>query len=118
MRDQKGQISVLSLLGVVACGLTLWIGVTVGPSFVTSYQVQKLVEEARADSSLIRGQEAKIYGWFKVAFRREDLWSFKPSEIIFIEGSGESRRITYGYEVRKPLFEDIELVMTFGDKAE
>ena len=117
MRFQSGEVSLLGLLGVMAGGLVLWVAVAVSPAFIEHYQVQKLVEQARADVKLAKADKSKVYDWFARSFKNNNLWELEPRDIIQITGSGARRQIVLEYEVRKPLFSNIELLMDFSEDS-
>lgn len=117
MRFQSGEVSVLGLLGVMASGLVLWVAIAVSPAFIENYQVNQLVEEARLDASLEKADKSKVYAWFDRAFRNNNLWELEPRDIIEISGKGSKRKIVVNYEVRRPLFKNVELLMDFSEKS-
>lgn len=117
MRFQTGEVSFLGLLGVMAGGLVLWVAIAVSPAFIEHHQVKLLVEEARADAQLAKADKSKVYLWFSRAFKNNNLWELEPRDIIQITGTGSKRQIVLQYEVRKPLFSNVELLMDFSDES-
>lgn len=115
MRFQSGGVSLLGLLGVMAGGLVLWVAIAVSPTLIEHQQVQKLVEEARGNEQLARADKSEVYTWFNKAFKQNNLWDLTPKDIIKVTGNGSKRQIVLQYEVRKPLFSNIELLMDFSD---
>ena len=117
MRFQSGEVSLLGLLGVMAGGLVLWVAIAVSPAFIENYQVKQLVEEARTDASLAKADKSKVYGWLERSFKNNNLWELSPRDIIQITGNGSKRQIVLQYEVRKPLFSNVELLMNFSEDS-
>ena len=117
MRFQSGEVSFLGLLGVMAVGLVLWVAIAVSPAFIEHHQVKALVEQARADEQLAKADKSKVYSWFERAFKNNNLWELEPRDIIQISGNGSKRQIVLHYEVRKPLFNNIDLLMDFSDDS-
>jgi len=117
MRFQSGEVSFLGLLGVMAGGLVLWVAIAVSPAFIENHQVKQLVEQARTDASLAKADKSKVYAWFERAFKNNNLWELEPRDIIQITGNGSRRQIVLQYEVRKPLFSNIELLMDFSEES-
>ncbi len=117
MRFQTGEVSFLGLLGVMAGGLVLWVAIAVSPAFIEHYQVEKLVEQARTDGKLASAEKTTVYNWFSKAFKNNNLWDLEPKDIIKITGKGSQRKIVLQYEVRKPLFSNIELLLDFSDET-
>ena len=117
MQFQTGEVSFLGLLGVMAGGLVLWMAIAVSPAFLENRQVKALVEEARASEKLAKADKSKVYNWFVRAFKNNNIWELNPRDIIIITGNGSKREIILQYEVRKPLFSNIELLMEFSDES-
>lgn len=117
MRFQSGEVSFLGLLGVMAGGLVLWIAIAVSPAFIDHYQVTKLVDQARSDAQLAKADKSKVYSWFERNFKNNNLWELEPRDIIQITGNGSRRQIVLKYEVRKPLFSNVELLMDFSEDS-
>ncbi len=117
MHNQSGGVSFLGMLGVFAGGLVLFVAVAVSPAFVEYHQVKQLVAEARVNAKLAGADKSKVYTWFNRSFKTNNLWDLDPRDIIQVTGNGSNRQIKLQYEVRKPLFFNIDLLMDFNDQV-
>lgn len=116
MRYQKGRVSLLALLGVMAVGFLLWAVIAVAPAVIEHQKLTALVERVQSDEKLATADKAKLYAWFTREFKNNDIWELDPHDVIEVSGSASKRRIELDYEARRPLFGPVVLLLDFSSK--
>ncbi len=107
----------MRLVSAAAVLMVLWIVIGVAPVFIQHRIVGELIVEASAIRELRSASPARTYKWLQQQFKQNELRSFDAKEIIKVQGMGSHRTVSYDYEVKRPLFRNVNFVIQFSGSA-
>ena len=112
-RHQTG-ISFTGFLAVLAVlGFVLFIGMKLFPMYQEYWSVQKALKNVATDDT-VSGDAGSIRASLAKRFDVGYINSIKPGDIKIERASSGATRISVDYEVRKPLFYNLDIVGRFS----
>jgi len=116
-RAQRGMTG-LGWLTVIA--LVLFFAlliVKLVPSYIEHYEIKTVLHSLKEDPLVTHKSPQEIRKILRRRLKINSVYDMKP-ESIHIEKSSGVLRVEIAYEVRKPMFGNVDVVMTFDDKLE
>jgi len=113
LQNQTGASApiVMIFLGMSAVILTL--AFKLSPPIFEHWQVESVVESFEGDSDVTEISEAEIQKRFSKRLVINNVRNFKPNEWLFITKDDGLLTIEVNYEVRVPVYRNIDAIMTF-----
>jgi len=113
LQNQAGASAplVMVILGMAAVILTLVFKLY--PPIFEHWQVESVVESFEDDSDVTELSEAEIQKRFNKRLVINNVRNFKPNEWLFITKDDGLLTIEVNYEVRVPIYRNIDAIMTF-----
>jgi len=110
---QRG-MSTLSLLMVVALvGLGITCGLKMIPAYIDYWQVKGIFESVEADPAIKQASPKMIEVMLQKRLDINLIQGFDPKEAVSIREEDGEVFVEFYYEVRKPLFANVDVVMKF-----
>ena len=102
---------VIVFLGMSAVILTL--AFKISPTFFEHWQVESVIESFEDDPNVTELSEVEIQKLFSKRLVINNVRNFKMSEWLFVTKDDGLLTIEVSYEVRVPVYRNIDAIMTF-----
>ena len=114
MKSIKNQIGgMYSTLFLLMCiGAIVLLGLTVVPVYMNEAKAVKIVSQVAAQPSTGKASQSEIYNTLYKRWTVDDVTHLDPKKVK-LNKTKTGKTLSYEYEVRKPLFANWDLVLTF-----
>lgn len=115
---QRGMttLGLLMLLGIIAFFSTIAIKLT--PVYLEEYKVKSVLDNMKSDGSLADATDHEIKSTLERRFDVNDIDDVRPNEVIIGRDGLHVQSLAFKYEVRVPMFWNIDAVVHFKEGIE
>jgi len=79
--------------------------------------LKELVVEASVSPALVNADPSKTRRWLMSQMHQNEFHDVDIDAMVKVKGFGQQRTIDYDYEVKRPLFRNINYVMRFSGSS-
>lgn len=117
MKRQRGLTMISWLVILTVIGFFIMVGLRVGPVYMEHYSVKNIVQSLEQEPFISRKPVGEIR---KMLLRRFDINSIRnvTRDHLKIRRSGGVTTIEIGYEQRRPIAGNMDVIMTFNESIE
>ena len=117
MKRQGGLTMISWLVIFVVIGFFIMVGVRVAPVYMENYSIKNILQSLQSEPFLARKPMGEIRQLLLKRMDINHIGNF-DRENIKIRRSGGVTTINISYEERRPVFGNMDVVMTFNDSVE
>lgn len=115
--SQSGASSLVMLVMVLFFGGLLTLALKLGPAYLDNLTIQEIMEglEKREDPSVMT--KAQLREWLSRQLSVNSVRDFDPTNVV-LERKGDGALVIVDYEVRTPLFFNVDALIHFRHEYE
>lgn len=114
-RQQGASIIIIMVFILMAVALSLF-GIKVGPTYLENWTLKEMMERLETDKSLVGTSQSKIRADVMKRIRSNGVYKMKQDNLKLVR-KGEYYELSLDYVVQKPLFGNMEILMTFSEQG-
>ena len=108
-------ISLAAVLGVLAFFVLILL--TLMPAYLDNFKIRSHLSNLKEDSSVVAMTDQKIINTLFKRFQIDDVEHIKEEDVLIEEING-GIKVSIEYEVRKHLFSNVDVVLSFSESVE